>query len=53
MLALSNSVVKTNGITDIEKYVNRKRFGNSNNEKLEEIRETLIADLFKNIYYKK
>ena len=51
MLALSNSVVKTNGITDIEKYVNRKRFGNSNNEKLEEIRETLIADLFKNIYF--
>ena len=51
MLALANSIVKTNNISDIEAYMNRKRFGSTRNETLEEIRSNFCLDLFKNIYY--
>lgn len=51
LLALSNSIVKTNNISNIEEYINKKRYGSTRNETLEEIRDGLITDLFKNIHY--
>ena len=43
MLALANSIVKTNNISDIEGYMNRKRFGSTRNETLEEIKSNFCS----------